>query len=148
MPGFPRHHETTIERPVEEVFNFVTDARNEPRYNPRNQSARKTTPGPMGSGTRFVLMGRAMGRPMAVEYEITAYERPQRMISHTIRGLPLADIESVETFEPVVDGTRMRWEWEISPRGAVGELMTTVLVRALARRLEGALANIKRVLES
>ena len=141
-------HETTIGRPVEEVFDFVTDARNEPRYNPRILSARKTTPGPMGSGTRFVLTSKALGRPMAVEYEITAYERPQRMVSHTIKGLPLVDVESAETFEPLVDGTRMRWEWEIRPRGTIGELMTPVLARALASRLEWTFTNIKRVLES
>jgi hypothetical protein len=90
-------HETTIGRPVEEVFDFVTDARNEPLYNPRILSVNKTTPGPTGRGTHFELMSKAMGRPMAVEYEITAYERPQRMISHTVRGLPLMDVESVET---------------------------------------------------
>jgi ligand-binding SRPBCC domain-containing protein len=140
-------HETTIGRPVEEVFDFVTDARNEPRYNPRMLRARKTTPGPMGSGTRFVLMSKAMGRPVAVEYEITAYERPQRMISHTIRGLPLVDIESVETFEPVMNGTRMRWEWEVGPRGGLGRLIVPVLAPLLASRLEGTCANIKRVLE-
>jgi uncharacterized protein YndB with AHSA1/START domain len=140
-------HETTIERPVEEVFDFVTDARNEPQYNPRILSARKTTPGPMGRGTRFVLKSKAMGRPMAVEYEITAYERPRRMTSRTIRGLPLMDVESIETFEPVADGTRMRWEWEVRPRGAIGELMTPVLVRVLTNRLEGTFANIKGVLE-
>jgi hypothetical protein len=34
---------TTIERPVEEVFDFVTDARNEPRYNPRILNVEKKT---------------------------------------------------------------------------------------------------------
>jgi len=58
------------------------------------------------------------------------------------------DVESVETFEPVVDGTRMRWEWGIIPRGAIGKLMTQVLALVLTNRLEGAFANIKRVLES
>jgi len=140
-------HETTIERPVEEVFDFVTDARNEPRYNPRILSAQKTTPGPIGRGTRFVLMSKAMGRPVAVEYEITTYERPQRMTSHTIRGLPLMDVESVETFEPVVDGTRMRWEWEAEVRGVVGRLLVPVLAGVLGRRLERAFNNIKRTME-
>jgi ligand-binding SRPBCC domain-containing protein len=140
--------ETVIERPVEEVFDFVTDARNEPRFNPRILSAQKTTPGPIGRGTHFVLMSKAVGRPMAVEYEITAYERPQRMSSHTIRGLPLVDVESVETFEPIADGTCMRWEWELRPRGAVGRLMMPVMARVLTSRLEPAFANIKRVLEA
>jgi ligand-binding SRPBCC domain-containing protein len=139
--------ETTIERPVEEVFDFVTDARNEPRYNPRILNVEKKTAGPIGRGTRFVLVSKAMGRPLAVEYEITAYERPRRMISRTIRGLPLMNVESTETFEPANGGTRMRWVWEIKPRGTAGKLTTPVLARMLGRRLDRVFANIKRVLE-
>jgi uncharacterized protein YndB with AHSA1/START domain len=90
MPRFQR--EITINLPIEEVFDFVTDARNEPLYNPRIVRAEKTTCGPIGHGTRFVLVGMAVGRPTAVEYEITAYERPKRMTSRTIRGLPLMDV--------------------------------------------------------
>ncbi len=139
--------ETTIERPVEEVFDFVTDPRNEPRYNPRILSVEKTTPGAIGRGTHFVLMSKAMGRPMAVEYEITAYKRPFSMTSRTLRGLPLMDVESTETFEPVGGGTRMRWEWEVRPRGTAGRLMVPVLAGVLGRRLSTALTNIKKVLE-
>ena len=140
--------ETTIERPVQEVFDFVTDARNEPRYNPRILNVEKKTAGPISRGTRFVLVSKAMGRPLAVEYEITAYERPRRMISRTIRGLPLMNVESTETFEPANGGTRMRWVWEVKPRGTVGKLTTPVLARMLGRRLDRAFANIKRVLEA
>jgi carbon monoxide dehydrogenase subunit G len=129
VPRFQR--EIMINRPVEEVFDFVTDARNEPRYNPRIS----------------VLRSKAMGRPTAVEYEITTCERPQRMTSRTIRGLPLMDVESVEFFEPVNGGTRMRWSWEVKPRGTAGRLMTPVLARILEQRLERAFANIKRILE-
>jgi carbon monoxide dehydrogenase subunit G len=137
-----------IERPVEEVFDFVTDARNEPRYNPRILTVEKTTPGPLGRGTRFVLVSRAMGRRTAVEFEITAYERPRRITSRTIEGLPLMDVESTEAFEAVGGGgTRMRWEWEIKGRGSAGRLLVPVLARVLGRRLEKAFANIKRVLE-
>jgi ligand-binding SRPBCC domain-containing protein len=139
--------ETVIERPMEEVFDFVTDARNEPRYNPRILNVEKKTAGPIGRGTRFVLVSKAMGRPLAVEYEITAYERPRRMISRTIRGLPLMNVESTETFEPANGGTRMRWVWEIKPRGTAGKLTTPVLARMLGRRLDRVFANIKRVLE-
>ena len=152
-PAAPRasqrfQQETTIERPVEEVFDFVTDARNEPRYNPRILNVEKKTAGPISRGTRFVLVSKAMGRPLAVEYEITAYERPRRMISRTIRGLPLMSVESTETFEPANGGTRMRWVWEVKPRGTVGKLTTPVLARMLGRRLDRAFANIKRVLEA
>jgi hypothetical protein len=58
------------------------------------------------------------------------------------------DVESLETFEPIADGTRMRWEWEVRPQGAVGRLMMPVMARVLTSRLEAAFANIKRVLEA
>jgi hypothetical protein len=130
------------------VFDIVTDARNEPRYNPRILSVEKKTSGSVGRGTHFVLMSKAMGRRTAVEYEITSYERPRLMRSRTIRGLPFMDVENAETFEPVGGGTRMRWEWEVRSRGAAGRLMTPVLARVLWRRFESAFTNIKRVLEA
>jgi carbon monoxide dehydrogenase subunit G len=145
MPRFQR--DIVINRPAEKVFDFVTDARNEPRYNPRILSAQKTTSGPIGRGTHFVLVSEAMGQPLAVEYEITAYERPYLMTSRTIGGLPLMDVESAETFEPAGSATRMRWEWEVKGRGTASRLMTPVLARVLGRRLERAFANIKRDLE-
>src|SRR3712207_9042480 len=114
MPRLQR--EIVINHPTEEVFDFVTDARNEPRYNPRILSAEKTTPGPIGRGTHFVLVSKAMGQRTEVEYEITAYERPRRITSRTIRGLPLMNVESTETFEPVRGGTRMRWSWRSEER--------------------------------
>ena len=40
-----------IRRPVEEVFDYVADERNEPGYNPQLRSVEKTTPGPIGVGT-------------------------------------------------------------------------------------------------
>lgn len=41
----------TIARPVEGVFDFVADERNEPVYNPQMRSVEKATPGPIGVGT-------------------------------------------------------------------------------------------------
>ncbi|MGZ6639243.1 MAG: SRPBCC family protein [Solirubrobacteraceae bacterium] len=45
--------EIIINRPEEEVFDFVADERNEPRYNPRMVRAEKISEGPIGPGTRF-----------------------------------------------------------------------------------------------
>ena len=38
--------EILIDRPVEEVFDFVADQSNEPQYNPQMVQAEKITPGP------------------------------------------------------------------------------------------------------
>lgn len=44
--------EIVIERPVEEVFDFVADERKEPRCNPRMRRAERISSAPIGLGTR------------------------------------------------------------------------------------------------
>ena len=53
--------EMMIQRPVEEVFDFVADERNEPRYNPHMLHAAQISDGPIGLGTRFRAELKAMG---------------------------------------------------------------------------------------
>jgi hypothetical protein len=45
--------ETVINRPVEDVFDFVADEQNEPRYNPQVRRAEQISGGPIGTATRF-----------------------------------------------------------------------------------------------
>ena len=60
---------TVIARPVENVFDFVADERNEPKYNPRMVRAEKVTPGPIAKGTRWLATIESRGRP-----------RPERLL--------------------------------------------------------------------
>ena len=42
-----------ISRPIDEVFDFVADERNEPKYNPQMTLAEMVTQGPIGVGSKF-----------------------------------------------------------------------------------------------
>lgn len=137
--------EIVIERPIDEVFDFVADERNEPDYNPRMLRAEKISPGPVGLGTRFQAETATMRRAAGMTIEITGYERPSRLTSST--HLAAMDIHGTLAFEPVARGTRMRWRWELEPHGALA-LMSPVIAR-LGRRQERAIwASLKRVLEA
>ena len=68
--------EIIIHRPVEEVFDFVADERNEPRYNPRLVSAKQISSGPIASGTRFRAETTMMRQPVPMAIELTAHDRP------------------------------------------------------------------------
>lgn len=46
-----------ISRSVEETFAFVSDFRNAALWDPRTYAVEKTTDGPIGVGTRFMLTG-------------------------------------------------------------------------------------------
>jgi len=45
--------ELIIDRPVHEVFDFIADERNEPRYNRRMLRAKQISEGPIGVGRGF-----------------------------------------------------------------------------------------------
>jgi uncharacterized protein YndB with AHSA1/START domain len=95
--------ELVINRPVEEVFDFVADERNEPRYNPRIRRAEKLSPGPIGRGTRFRAEAGTLRRTVGIAMEYTAYEPPRRLAS-SIR-MSSGDIRGTLRFDPVPGGT-------------------------------------------
>ena len=134
-----------INRPAVDVFDFVADERNEPRYNPRMRDAEQISEGPIGSGTRFRTELETMGRTVPMIVEFTGYERPRRLASVT-RSSMMAT-EGALTFESVPGGTRMRWSWDVRPRGAL-RLMAP-LVGVIGRRQEQRIwGNLKRLLEA
>lgn len=107
--------EILIERPVEEVFDFVAEQRNEPIYNPRMLQSEKITAGPIGVGTRFHAMARSGRRTVEMLIEVTEFQRPRTFGSRTT--MPSVDIDGGLTFEPAAGATRMSWSWEVSPSG-------------------------------
>jgi len=123
-----------ITRPVEEVFDFVADERNEPRYNPRMLRAEKISPGPIGEGTRFRAETRTMRGSAEMMIEVTAYERPRGLASST--QLSSMEIRGTLAFDPVPEGTRMHWEWDVKPRGFLKLLSPMVAWMGRRRFLE------------
>jgi uncharacterized protein YndB with AHSA1/START domain len=136
--------EILIRRSVEDVFDFVADERNEPRYNPRMLRAEKLSPGPIGVGTRFDAEMATMRGSASMTIEFTAYE-PPRWLASTTR-LSNMDIEGTLSFDRVPEGTRMRWWWKIEPRGFLRLLGP--LVARLGRRQERMIwTGLKKLLE-
>jgi len=137
--------EIVIVRPVEEVFDFVADERNEPRYNPRMVRAEQASSGPIGAATKFQTELKTMGRLMSMTVEFTRIERPCLLASRTTSSM--METKGSLTFESVTAGTRMRWSWDVRPRGALN-LMTPV-VGLLGRRQERPISSeLKRMLEA
>ncbi len=137
--------EILIGRPVEEVFDFVADQRNEPHYNPRMVRAAKVTDGPVGKGTVFRSATKSIGRTAEMRIELTGFDRPARLASHAI--MRQADMAGTLTFEPAPSGTRMRWSWRVRPKGAVRLLAP--LITWMGRRQEQAIwTSMKRYLEN
>ncbi len=137
--------EIIIHRPVEEVFDFVADERNEPRYNPHMLSVELTSAGPIGLGSRFRAELKTGRRTMQMTIEFTGFDRPRRLASSTHSSM--MDTVGALTFDLTAKGTRMRWSWDVHPRGALR--LMPVIVRLVGRRQERHIwGNLKRLLES
>ena len=139
--------EIMIERPVDEVFDFVADERNEPRYNPRMLSADLVSGEPIGSDSRFraELKTGPGTRTMSMIIEFTDFERPRRLASLTCSSM--METTGALTFEPQARGTLMRWSWDVRPRGPLRLLPP--LVAQIGRRQEQRIwGNLKQLLES
>jgi uncharacterized membrane protein len=60
-----------IDRPIEEVFAFLADGRNDPKFSPRVQKIAKSPDGPTAVGTVFTSTVKDAGMTTGREFRIT-----------------------------------------------------------------------------
>jgi len=137
--------EVMIARQPQEVFDFVANAENEPRYNPHMRVAKKVTDGPIGVGTSFrqEIMSRRKVIPMTTEF--TDFDRPGRiaLVSTWTGGTSTGEV----TFEPVNGSTLTRWSWDVQVHGVLRFLGP--VVASMGRRQERTIWNgLKQLLEA
>jgi uncharacterized protein YndB with AHSA1/START domain len=143
--------EIVIRRPVEEVFDYVADERHEPDFNSRMSRVELLTPEPIGAGSRFEVEMTMMRRVFDMTVEFTAFERP-RLLGSTSRALPREGkgwplvIAGSLTFDPVAEGTRMRWSWRVETPEAM-KLLAPLVVRMGRRQERRVWTSLKRLLE-
>jgi Polyketide cyclase / dehydrase and lipid transport len=68
-----------IDRPIDEVFAFLADGTNDPRFSPRVKEIHKATDGPVGVGTVFESTVKDAGMTTKRAFELTAVEAPTRI---------------------------------------------------------------------
>jgi len=60
-----------INRPLEEVFAFLSDLENNLKWRPGQIEAKKTSAGPIGVGTTYRMINNVLGRRIEGEAEVT-----------------------------------------------------------------------------
>lgn len=106
---------TWFGRPVPYMFDFLADPRNEPRYNPLVLAVRKTTPGAIGPGTRFVQRIKSVGGTADVAIEVVTYRRPYHL-GFAIRS-PGMRVRGNLVLDGQDGGCRVAWTWDFHPQG-------------------------------
>ncbi len=63
-----------IDRPIEEVFAFLADGENDPKFSPRVLAIAKTTDGPPAVGTVYASTVKDAGMKTKREFKLTEFE--------------------------------------------------------------------------
>jgi len=103
-----------IDRPLEEVFNYVPDVANLPRWTAHTLEVGKDTAGPPQQGDRFILAIKSVGRRFESPYQRTSYELNRRYTDRAVGG-PVPNQQWDYTFQEVAGGTRLRRAVEAEP---------------------------------
>jgi carbon monoxide dehydrogenase subunit G len=134
----------TIARPLDAVFSFVADGETATKWRSGVLDIKRVSGD--GMGARYVQGVRGpMGRRIAADYEITAFEPNRRIEFQTTAG-PVRPHGRYD-FEAVDGGTRLTFSLDAHMSGIRGRLMGGMVQKTMDAEV-AALGKLKEVLEA
>jgi carbon monoxide dehydrogenase subunit G len=132
-----------IQRPVEDVFAFLADFENVPKWNYAIIETRKVSPGPVGVGTAY-RQTRSVPRRSEEGFEVTVFEPVRRL---EVQG-QLGPFKARTSYllAPADSGTRLTNAVELGSSGLLA--VVTPLATSRVKRAVGAnLDKLRQLLE-
>jgi carbon monoxide dehydrogenase subunit G len=138
---------TVIDRPIEEVFDFLADGENDRKFSPRVLEIEKTTDGPPGAGTVYASTVKDAGVKTKREFELTEFERPTR-IRWTERSKNMVSVpEGGYDLAREGDGTRLT-VFNVFEGHGFGKLVAPLALRSARKNADDFARAIKDAVES
>ena len=138
-------HTVVIDRPIEEVFAFMAEVENLPRWAEKTVEARQTSEGPVSAGTTCTVLNKAMGREMQHDFVVTEYEPYTRYAAKSTSGpFPMHMRYSLE---PSDGGTMVHTVSE-ADLGGVARIAAPVLTGMARKQIAADHRRLKAMLES
>lgn len=133
-----------LNRPLEEVFAFISNLQNEPLWSSAVSSGEYLQGGPGEVGSIARLVATFLGREIETLSKTTSYEHNHKMDFELIEGMVTG--KGSREVEAVGNATRVtqRFDFEF---GSVFKAMKFVLKPALQKQLDGDFKKLKAVLE-
>jgi hypothetical protein len=128
----------------EAAFTYVADFAHQADWDPNTRSSRRIDDGPIALGARFALEVAVGGRTAPMEYRITAYDPPKRVVL-VGEGSGVWSSDEI-SFTALPDGTRIDYVAEIRLQGPLG-LIQPLLGRAFAKIGRGAAEGMRAALD-
>lgn len=133
-----------IRRPPHDVFEFLAEFENVPKWNYAIVETRKTPDGPVGVGTTYRQV-RSVPTRGEEQFEITEFEPDRRL---AIRG-GLGPLEGTLSYilEPVEEGTRLTNTADLEGRGII-KVAAPLAAGRIREAVETNLGKLKDLLEA
>ncbi|GAA1059130.1 SRPBCC family protein [Agromyces bracchium] len=134
-----------IARAPEDVFRFVADQTNAPKWQSGLIEVRRLTPGPIGVGTEQAFVRRVAGRRFEARNRFVRFE-PGRLVAFEINdGSISGDVEY--RVEPHSAGTLLTCVMRMTTHGLT-RLAEPILRRAIEREVRQSDPELVAILES
>jgi carbon monoxide dehydrogenase subunit G len=130
--------------PIDETFAFIADFANARHWDPGVATSERIDTGPVGRGARYRLGVRMRGRVVPMEYRITTYEPPRRVVLAG-EGASVSAVDEIR-FEPAGSGTRIDYTADIHLGGWM-RLVEPFAGGAFEKIARDALGGMQRALD-
>jgi carbon monoxide dehydrogenase subunit G len=136
-----------VDRPIEEVFDFLANGENDPKFSPRVQEITNKTGGAPGKGTVYASTVKDAGMKSQREFELTEFERPTKIRWTELSKNAVVVPEGGYDFEAAGEGTRVTFFNELEGHG-VGKLLVGFAARAARKDADNFVGRIKAAVEA
>lgn len=132
-----------IERPIDEVFSYVSDLRHSAEWQAGIMEVRKTTEGALGVGTKYTFARKFLGKTLEANNEFVAFEPNTKVVFRIFGPMPG---EAAYLFEPVAEATKVTSTLQFNPAG-FSRLAEPFIATSMRRDMAANLGELKRLLE-
>ena len=136
-----------ISRPIDEVFAFLADGGNDPKFSPRVLEIKQTTDGPPGVGTVYASTVKDAGMKSKREIKLTEFEAPTKIRWSEISKNAVTSREGGYDLKPVGDGTQVTVFNELEGHG-FGKLIVGFALRSARKDADAFAERIKKAVEA
>jgi uncharacterized protein YndB with AHSA1/START domain len=136
-----------IDRPIEEVFAFLADGENDPKFSPRVLEIRKATEGQPGVGTVYASTVKDAGVKTQREFRLTEFEPPTKIRwSETSKNAVTAP-EGGYDLQPAGEGTELT-VYNVLEGHGFGKLIAGFALRSARKGADDFARSIKAAVEA
>ncbi len=134
-----------INRPIDEVFEFVSDVENNSLWQSSTIEGKQTSLGSLAMGTTIMTISSYLGLRIKTDWEVIEYEPHKKYVAKSISGRGQA--KGTWAFESVANGTRVDLEAEMGLSGLF-RIVEPMLKIIGQRETEKEFAALRELLEA